>query len=255
MDYDAELQLHHEPLMHACAIRSHERILDIGCGAGLTTRDAASRASSGSALGVDTSMSMIARARELTAAEGLRNIQFEHADAQIHEFPAEHFDAAISRYGTMFFADPVAAFRNIRGALRPGGRLVMMVWQSHESNEWSVAISRALTRQDMSPPVAAGQLDPYTLADPRTVERILDSAGFTNPTFHDVNEPVYFGASVDAAFEWVHGFLFTRDVLARLDAEGAARAVERLRDTLAKHYRNGGVWFDARAWIVTAERR
>jgi ubiquinone/menaquinone biosynthesis C-methylase UbiE len=255
MNYDAELQLHHEPLMRACAIRGHERILDIGCGAGLTTRDAARSANSGSVLGVDTSAQSIERARELAAAEGLRNIEFEHADAQTYEFPTEHFDAAISRYGTMFFADPVAAFRNIRGALRPDGRLVMIVWQSHESNEWSVAISRALTRQDTSPPISAGQLDPYSLADPRTVERILDSAGFTNPTCHDVNEPVYFGANVDAAFEWVHGFSFTRDVLGRLDAEEAARAVERLRDTLTKHRRNGGVWFDARAWIVTAERR
>jgi SAM-dependent methyltransferase len=255
MDYDAELQLHHEPLMRACAIRGHERILDIGCGAGLTTRDAARSANSGSVLGVDTSAQSIERARELAAAEGLRNIKFEHVDAQTHEFLAAHFDAAISRYGTMFFADPVAAFRNIGGALRPGGRLVMMVWQSHESNEWSVAISRALTRQDTSPPITAGQLDPYSLADPRTVEHILDSAGFTRGTFHDVDKPVYYGATIDAAFDFVHGFMFTRDLLARLDATEAARAIERLRETLAKHYRDGGVWFDARAWIVTAERR
>jgi SAM-dependent methyltransferase len=255
MDYDAELQLHHEPLMRACAIRSHERILDIGCGAGQTTRDAARYASNGSVLGIDTSATLIARARELAAAEGLRNVTFEHADAQIHQFQAEHIHAAISRYGTMFFADPVAAFRNIHGALRPAGRLVMMVWQSHRANEWSVAIGRALTQQDTSPLTSAGQPDPYSLADPRAVERILASAGFTHVTFHQVDQPVYYGASVDAAFDFVHGFVFTRDLLARLDATEAARAIERLRETLVRHYRDGGVWFDARAWIVTSERR
>src|SRR5688500_3515646 len=108
MDYDTELRLHHGPLLRACAIRSHERLLDIGCGAGQTTRDAARLAASGSALGVDTSAPTIARARELAAAEGVRNARFEQGDAQVQDFPAEHFDAAISRYGTMFFADPSA---------------------------------------------------------------------------------------------------------------------------------------------------
>lgn len=254
MDYDTELQLHHGPLLRACAIRSHEHVLDIGCGAGQTTRDAARLAAAGSAFGVDTSAPMIARARELAAAAGLSNARFEQGDAQAHNFPSEHFDAAISRYGTMFFADPVAAFRNIRGALRPGGRLVMMVWQSHESNEWSVAIQRALAAHDTAPIVSSGSPDPYSLADPRTVERILGAAGFADTSFSDVREPVYYGASVDAAFDWVRGFLFTRDLLERLDATAAARAVERLRETLAKHYRTDGVWFDARAWIVTAKR-
>jgi ubiquinone/menaquinone biosynthesis C-methylase UbiE len=81
----------------------------------------------GSALGIDISASAIERARELTQAQTIRNVTFECADAQVHRFPREHFDLAISRFGTMFFADPVAAFGNIRRALRRGGRLVMMV--------------------------------------------------------------------------------------------------------------------------------
>jgi SAM-dependent methyltransferase len=254
MDYDTELQLHHGPLLRAGAIRSHEHVLDIGCGVGQTTRDAARLAAAGSAFGVDTSAPMIARAHELAAAEGLRNARFEQGDAQVHNFPSEHFDVAISRYGTMFFADPVAAFRNIRRALRPRGRLVMMVWQSHEANEWSVAIQRALATRDTAPIVSPGSPDAFSLADPRTVERILAAAGFSDMSFNDVHEPVYYGASVDAAFDWVRGFLFTRDLLEQLDASAAALAVERLRDTLAKHCRLDGVWFDARAWIVTSER-
>lgn len=118
MDYEAELQTHNRALLRACAIRSHEHVLDIGCGTGQTTREAARLAATGSALGVDITESMIARARALAAAEGLHNARFELGDAQVHGFPPEHFDLAISRYGTMFFADPIAAFRNIRGALR-----------------------------------------------------------------------------------------------------------------------------------------
>ena len=102
------------------------------------------RAQTGSALGVDVSAPAIKRARELANAEGLRNVTFEQADAEFHSFPQDRFDLAISRFGTMFFDDPVDAFANIRRALRPAGRLTMMVWQARELNEWAVAIDQAL---------------------------------------------------------------------------------------------------------------
>jgi ubiquinone/menaquinone biosynthesis C-methylase UbiE len=242
MNYDAELRLHAEVLRRACAIVASERVLDVGCGTGQTTRDAARAASAGSALGIDISAQMIARARELAAAEQLRNVRFEHGDAQVQPFPAQTFDVAISRFGTMFFADPIAAFRNIRAALTNNARLVMMVWQSHETNEWSVAIQQGPAR----PSVA------FSLADPSEVAAILERCGFAAPTFEDVREPVYYGDSVEAAFEWVGRFQVTRELLQALDVVAAERARERLRKTLAKHHRDDGVWFDSRAWIVTA---
>jgi len=245
MNYDAELRLHAEVLRRACAIATTERVLDIGCGTGQTTRDAARAASAGSALGIDVSAAMIARARELAAAEHLRNVRFEHDDAQVHSFPAHGFYVAISRFGTMFFAAPVAAFRNIRAALASQGRLVMMVWQSHEANEWSVAIQQG----------PAQPSDTFSLADPHTVSAILDAAGFAPPTFQDVREPVYYGDSVEAAFDWVGRFQVTRELLQSLDVIAAERARERLRKTLAQHYRQDGVWLDSRAWIVTARCR
>ena len=245
MDYDAELRLHNEVLRKACAILAQEHVLDIGCGTGQTTRDAARAAPSGSALGIDTSSAMIARARELAAAEGVTNVRFAHDDAQAHRFTPQGFDVAISRFGTMFFTDPVLAFRNIRGALQGGGRLVMMVWQSHESNEWSVAIER-----EPAQPSAA-----FSLADPSTVEQVLDAAGFAGTTFQDVREPVYYGDSVEAAFDWIGRFQATREMLQSLDAASAERERERMREMLAKHYRGQGVWFDSRAWIVTARCR
>jgi len=132
-------------------------------------------ARAGSALGVDVSASAIERARELAEAQEVRNVTFEQADAQVHRFPRERFDLAISRFGTMFFADPVAAFANIGRALRPDGRLVMMVWQASDRNEWDVAIRRSLEGSAAAP--AAGP-DPFSLADPLAVMRMDVSVHF-----------------------------------------------------------------------------
>jgi ubiquinone/menaquinone biosynthesis C-methylase UbiE len=133
--YDAELRRHNEVLRQACGIHPRDHVLDIGCGTGQTTRQAAGTALAGSALGVDVSAAAIERARELARSEQVSNVAFERADAQVHRFPRAHFDLAISRFGTMFFDDPAAAFANIRRALRPAGRLVMLVWQARERNE------------------------------------------------------------------------------------------------------------------------
>ena len=255
VDYDAELRLYNQVLRRACGVRRHDHVLDVGCGTGQTTRQAARMATAGSALGVDLSAPMIDRARELARAEGLRNLTFQRADAQVHRFPPEHFDLAISRFGTMFLDDPVAAFANIGRALHPAGRLVMMVWQRHERNEWDVAIHRSL--EGFAGPVAVAPEgpSPFSLADPTTVEGILDAAGFAEVTFTDVHEPVYYGPDVAAALGWVRGFTCTNNVLQRLDPLAADRALERLREALAAHASGDGIWFDSRAWIVTAHRR
>jgi SAM-dependent methyltransferase len=255
VDYDAELRRYNEVLRRACGVRRHDQVLDVGCGTGQTTREAARTASAGSALGVDVSAGMIDRARELAQVEGLGNVTFERADAQVHRFPPKQFDLTISRFGTMFFDDPVAAFANIGRALRPGGRLVMMVWQDHERNEWDVAIQRSLEGFEGPVAVPPEGSDAFSLADPTTVEGILDAAGFAGITFTDVHQPVYYGPDVAAALAWVRGFTSTNDALQRLDPVAAERALERLRETLAAHASRDGIWFDSRAWIVTARRR
>ena len=132
----------------ACGVRPGDHVIDIGCGTGQTTRQAARLAVAGSTLGIDLSAPAVAQARRLAREDGLRNIAFECADAQVHRFPDHRFDLAISRFGTMFFGDPVAAFTNIGRALHPAGRLVMMVWQAREHNEWQVAIDRILAAYD-----------------------------------------------------------------------------------------------------------
>jgi SAM-dependent methyltransferase len=252
--YDAELRRHNEALRGACGIQSRDHVLDIGCGSGQTTRQAARTAAAGSALGVDISAPAIERARELARAEGLRNAAFERADAQVHQFPAEHFDVAISRFGTMFFADPAMAFANIRRALRPGGRLVMMVWQAADRNEWDVTIRRSLQAAEAPASLPSRGPDPFSLADPPTATDLLQAAGFADIAFTDVREPVYYGPDVLAALNWVRGFTSTSEALKRLDPAAAAQALERLRDALAARATANGISFDSRAWLVTARR-
>jgi ubiquinone/menaquinone biosynthesis C-methylase UbiE len=255
IDYDAELQLHNEQLRAAYGIGTTDRVLDIGCGAGQTTRDAARLASGGSVLGVDIDAGMIARARELADAAGVSNVQFEVGDVQTHPFRPAEFDVAISRFGTMFFADLEAAFRNVSRAIRAGGRLAMMVWQAYDRNEWAVSIDRAVTGG--APVPAAGSVwpDPFSLAEPATVRSILASAGFTEVRFTDVDAPVYYGQDVDAAVAFVSRFASVADALLRGDPTSVNSAVTRLGNTLEAHTSERGVWFDSLASIVMAKRQ
>jgi ubiquinone/menaquinone biosynthesis C-methylase UbiE len=254
MDYDAELRLLNEILRRAYGLGRDDDVLDIGCGTGQTTREAARQAPDGRVVGIDSSAEIIRRARQVTETDGLQNVTFVHADAQRYPFSSGSFDLLISRFGTMFFEDPPAAFANLAHALRPGGRLVMMVWQAHERNEWSVAIADALAGAVESLPPAAKGSDPFSLADPDTVVRTLGEAGFTDVKFTDVREPVYYGRDVATALRWVRGFACTNEVMGSLDRVSAERTLERLRETLAAHAGADGIWFDARAWIVAARR-
>ena len=252
--YDAELRRHNEVLRRVAGVQPHDHVVDVGCGTGQTTRQAARMAQAGSALGVDISAPAIERARELARTEGLRNVTFEHANAQVHRFPQERFDLAISRFGTMFFDDPIAAFANISRALRPAARLVMMVWQTHERNEWDVTIRQSLGAAEGLVPGASGGPDPFSLADPLAVTQILQATGFADVAFTDVNEPVFYGPDVAAALDWTRGFTCTREILKELDPAAAERAVGRLREAPAAHLTDDGVWFNSRAWIITARR-
>jgi ubiquinone/menaquinone biosynthesis C-methylase UbiE len=252
--YDARLRAHNARLRTATAVQPGDWVLDIGCGTGQTTRDAARVAAPRAVLGVDLSAAMLERARALTASEHLDNVTYQHGDAQVHPFTAAHYNLAISRYGTMFFRDPLAAFTNIARALRPQGRLVMLVWQSRASNEWATAIHTALgsSAQVLRLPAT---LDPFSLADKSTVSALLGRAGFHHVIFADVAEPMFFGPDSATAFEHVHAFQNIQNALACMSPQDAAQARERLRDTLQAHFsREAGVVLDSRAWLITAHR-
>ena len=150
----------------------------------------------------------------------------------------------------MFFADPVAAFTHVARAARPGARLVMLVWQSDERNEWATAIRQALTAGAGAAP--ASGLNAFSMADPDLVRSILGAAGFVEVGVTDVREPVYYGPDAAAALDLVRDM--KRPMLARLNAAAAQRTLVRLRETLAAHETGRGVLFDSRAWLVTARR-
>ena len=251
--YDLELRAHHRQLRAAYGIDPGDAVLDIGCGTGLTTRDAGRAAAPGAVLGVDVSERMLERARELTARERLENVSYELGDAQVCRFDPDRFDVAISRFGTMFFSDPVAAFANIASALRPQGRLVWIVWQRRELNEWALAIDTALGGAAKLPGRTA---DPFSLGDAKATTETLERAGFEAVRLQDVHEPVLYGDDLDTALEFVCGFQDVSAALEEMSQAHTAQAVDRLRETLAAHAGDDQeVVFDARSWLITARRR
>jgi SAM-dependent methyltransferase len=251
--YDAELRRHNVHFRAAADVRPGDRVLDIGCGTGETTRDAGRAAVNGSAVGVDISAPMLERARRLTEVQGLRNVSYVHGNAQSHRFSPAHFDRCISRFGAMFFDDPGDGLTNIGRALRPGGRLTLLVWQHPDLNEWFTAPRHALAGSQ--PPLPAeSDTEPFSLADPASTRRMLTSAGFAEIGFTEVHEPVHYGATADAAYDAVLRLRHVRDLLGRLEVATGAHALDRLRTLLAAHDTGDGVLFDSRAWIVTARR-
>lgn len=129
---DNEVSRHNERMRAAARVGLTDHMLDIGCGTGQSTRDATHAAQAGSVLGVDVSARMLERARVLTGEQGLGNVWYRRADAQSHRWAPGRFDLLISRFGAMFFTDPVGAFTNLGRALRPGARLVLLVWPDYD---------------------------------------------------------------------------------------------------------------------------
>ncbi|WP_263251965.1 class I SAM-dependent methyltransferase [Saccharopolyspora rosea] len=251
--FDEGVARYHEHLLAAAAVEPAEHVLDIGCGSGKTTRDAARRASGGTALGVDLSSRMIELAREHAERENLANAHFLQADAQVHAFGDERFDLAVSRHGAMFFGDPLAAFGNIGRAVRPGGRLVLLTWQPLDRNEFISAFRTALAAgRDLSTPPPDAP-SPFSLSDPDRVRNLLTSAGFTDVRLRGLTEPMYFGRDVDDAFRFVSEQF--AGMVQDLDADTRARALDALRASLADHRTDRGVLYDSAAWLVEATRR
>jgi SAM-dependent methyltransferase len=253
--FDATIQPHHRLLMPAAALAPGERVLDIGCGNGLTSRDAARAVGpSGRVLGVDLSGPMLARAEQLTKEEGLDNVRFERGDAQVHRFEPGAYDLAMSRFGVMFFNDPVAAFTNIASALRPDGRLALLVWQSIAANEWVSAMRDALAVGRDMPDPPPGAPHPFSLADTDRARRILTEAGFTDVTFSASEQRWYMGSDVDDAYDFVTGLMVIQMMVQDLDDATKGRAFDNLRATIADHRTADGVIFDSAAWVITARK-
>ena len=251
-DYDAGIAGYHPLLLELAAIRRDDTVLDIGCGTGQTTRDAARLASAGSAVGVDLSSAMLDVARARAEHAGLANVRFLQADAQVHRFEPATFDVAISRTGTMFFGDPAAAYANIAVALRPGGRVAFAVWQDRAENEWFTAFTRALSagRDLPSPPPEAPH--PFSMSDPDRVSRLLTDSGFGDITLSQARSPMTFGATARAAHDFVLGQLGW--LIADLDETRRRAALLALMQTMQEHESSEGVQFGSAMWLISARR-
>jgi SAM-dependent methyltransferase len=249
--FDHSVAPYHERLLAAAAITATDRVLDLGCGTGQTTRDAARAATDGSALGVDLSSRMLECARRRAAEDGITNATFEQVDAQIHPFESTSFDLAISRTSAMFFGDLVAAFTNVGRALVDGGRLALVVWQPLAGNEWIREISGALAagRDLPGPPPDSG---PFSLSDPARVRSVLSSAGFTGIELEGTTAGMWFGDDADDAHRFVLGLMGW--MLEGLDAPGRQRAIDGLHATMRDHETQVGVVFGSAAWTITATR-
>jgi SAM-dependent methyltransferase len=250
--FDRSVAGYHSTLMDAAAIGPQERVLDVGCGTGQTTRDAAVAARAGAALGVDLSAAMLDVARRLAARQGLTNVRFEQADAQIYPLLAADFDIVISRTGTMFFGGRNAAFANLARALRPGGRLTMLVWQGPQPNEWIRELFSALAAGRELPAPQVGAPGPFAFADPDETRRVLGSTGFTDVEVDGVAAPMWWGNDADEAQRFVVGLMGW--LLKGLDDAALPYAYDSLHATLAAHATPAGVTFASAAWLVHARR-
>ncbi|MEU8347185.1 class I SAM-dependent methyltransferase [Spirillospora sp. NPDC048832] len=243
--YDAVNGGFNDALLDAAAIGPHDRVLDIGCGNGQTTRLAARRAGLGAATGVDLSGPMLGTAERLAAEEGVGNVEFTQGDTEVHPFPDGAFDVAISRFGVMFFTDPVAAFGNVRRALRDGGRLAFLSMAPIGDTDLN-ALFAALPPLEQ-PPV--GQDGPLSLSDPARVREVLGAAGFGSVNCRRVEAEQVWGRDARDAARF---FAAWGPIRYNYGADGGL--VDTLAGAMRRFERDGAVRLRSRAWLVTARR-
>ena len=243
--------------LNAAAPAAGERVRDIGCGCGETVLELARRVGpSGWVAGIDVSMPMSARARERLAAEKLGNAEVILADAATYEFPGARADLLFSRFGVMFFADPPAAFANLRRAMKPSGRLACAVWRSLADNPWAgVPLEAARPLLPPQPPPLPLAPGPFAFADPDRVSRILSEAGWREVRCvrHDAPMQLAAGGQLGEAAEFATRIGPLARALADAPPELRAKVREQVAGALAAHDGSDGIHLPGSIWIVSAK--
>lgn len=251
--FDDQAGAHGRAAIEALAPAVGERVIDVGCGAGSATLEIGAMVGpTGSVLGLDISPTMIDGSTAYAAERGVTNVTFAVGDATVETFDGEA-DGVFSRFGVMFFADPVASFRNIRTALRPDGRLSFTCWRGVDENPWvSVALGVAARYVELpfgADPTAPG---PFSFADGQRVESILTDAGFREVALTRFDAPAVLGASADEAADFMTRLQPAAVALADSDP-GAAEAMHAAFVAEVDAWTTShGVSAPSASWIVTA---
>jgi SAM-dependent methyltransferase len=253
-DLDAQLEPFGIFVVGKLGLRSGDRVVDVGCGAGATSLMLAERVRPGQVVGIDISGPLLERARQ--RGEGIENLRFENADAQSFAFaPASH-DAVFSRFGVMFFADPTAAFRNLRTALRTGGKLGFVCWRAMRDNpSFMLPLQAALPFLPEPPqPPDPGAPGPFAFADEGRIREVLQRADYGDIDIapHDT-DLVFAGRSdIEGAVELALQVGPLGRALSAVSQTTQARVRAAVRDAFVPHHTPSGVTLPASTWIVTA---
>lgn len=241
-------------ILETAALRSGDRVVDIGCGCGSLCHSAAELVGAGGrVLGVDISRPMVEHAR---GASDHAHVDFAVGDAQIHPLEAAAFDAAVSRFGVMFFRDSVAAFTNIAQALEPGGRVAFAVWQHVQRNPWitwPVAAIRDLLPDAPGAP-DADEPGPFRFADADRARAVLTGAGFTDVDIRGVSDTLTVRGTHEEILDMVQRVGPLSRALGALDAETAATALARVTARIHELHDGTGFGLGAAWWILSARR-
>ena len=253
-DLDRLISAYGEAALKAAAPKTGEHIIDVGCGCGDTSLSMArSVGERGSVLGVDISAVMLEVARQRALQAGLTHLELREADAASAVLP-RYQDLIFSRFGVMFFDDPVAAFRNLRGALRSGGRMAFCCWRSLDENPWALIPIRAVRQTLAVDPPAPVPNAPgsFAFASTERIREILDGAGFAQVKATAFDAPAYLGANVDAALENAVKVGPAARMLREMPAASLPVAREAIRREFQALDHGNGIAPGGAVWIVTA---